>query len=277
MFWKSFSKVALTGAALAALLMTGTFTTGCGNDNNNVSAVNTSTVTGTVTYPAGGSANTAVVYLYPRAIFDATVSGGLQAGQTAIANAVSNGQFRARSFNTAGQSSFTYSFSNLPAGEYVIDINPTNQTAAATATETNILGRLALVNSNTTNNNIGLTLNQLGQNTATVSVSANPPSGQAAQVTFTQVVTNSVIPSTVEFGEFVLVAENSDLVIDASSRAGVTGGVTTTSATFAQNSAWGSGNVRTLAFANHSPGVLNQNINGLGDFRTTVAVYPYSR
>lgn len=277
MFWKNFSKVALTGAALAALVFTGTFTTGCGNDNNNTTAVNTSTVTGTVTYPAGGAANTAVLYLYPRSIFDATVSGGLSAGQTAIANAVSNGQFRARSFNTAGQSSFNYSFTGLPAGEYVIDINPSNQTASATASETNILGRLALVNTNTTNNNIALSLNNLGANTATVSVSANPPSGQSPTVTFTQVVTNSVIPNTVEFGEFVLVAENSDLVIDASSRAAGTAQATTTSATFSQNSAWGSGNVRTLAFATHTPGVLNTNINGLGDFRTTTAVYPYSR
>jgi len=274
MFWKNFSKVALTGAALTALALTGTFTTGCGSDDNNVTAVNTSTVTGTITYPAGGAANTAVLYLYPRAIFDAAASGNFQSGQTAIANAVSNGQFRVRSFNTSGINSFTYTFNNLPAGEYILDINPSNQTANNTATESNVLGRLALVNSNGTNNNVNLNLNNIGAGTATVAMSANPPSGNAAQVTFTQVVTNSVIPQNVEFGEFVLVAENSDLVIDASSRANI-GSTTTTSATFSQNSAWGSGSVRTLAFGSHTPGTAA--LNTIGDFRTVTAVYPYSR
>jgi len=256
---------------MLAAVAVGILAVGCGSDENNVVQTTTNRLTGTVTFPAGGVANTVMVGCTPVPSNPRNMN--QEAFRQFFQAAIDRGQLRQRQFSTQGVSSFSWTFDDLQSGEYVIFVKPTNLTGQGTATESNMLGQSARAFTDR-NNSVQLLPNPTAPG-ASLATTANPASGASPSVTFTQTLTgftDNAPPGDVVVGDFILTPENSDRVFEISLRTS-TGPTSTVSATFAQTSNWGA---RTLVFSNNEPDTVITEIEP-NSSRSVCAVYTYQR
>lgn len=256
---------------LLAAVAVGVLAAGCGSDDNVVQTGTVGRLSGTVTFPAGGTANSLIIGVgpvpsNPRSMNEAAFRQFFQ-------DAINRGQLRNRVYSTQGVSNLAWQFDDLPTGEYAVYVKPTNLTGQGTATESNMLGRSFRAFTDQANSTQLISNTQAA--TASLTVTANPPSGTAPTVTFTQNLigfTDNAPPGDVVVGDFILQPEGSDRIFEIGVRTSA-GPTSVISATFTQNSNWGA---RTQVTSLNGPDTVVTEVEP-GTSRGLGAVYTYQR
>lgn len=280
MFATKVARLVVTGLAVSTMAVT---SMGCGNDNNVSTPINTGTLSGSVSFPQG-QANELAISVFPVTTFDRLANGTITSTQAyqELQTSANQGNVREQVFNISNLNSVSYQFDNLAAGDYAVVFSPNNAQVVTSGTTGSESGLQSAATRATTGSTINaqLPLNTVPAGSSTVTSSANPPSGNAAQVTFTAVATGATFRATT--GNFInidgyLKREGDDRIFSL-----LVGGngTQTFAATASQDSNWGSGTTRTIFTAAPTPTGFNTNIPSNGQFifsRSVFSRYFYTR